>query len=72
MAGRKKHHVESAVKTYLAFQGEISCHMGVLLKGDRIIIPVTHRKEMLNFIHQGHFGIDRNKQRDRSSVSGPD
>ncbi|KAK3795955.1 hypothetical protein RRG08_042949 [Elysia crispata] len=40
-------------------RSELSISDGLLLKGDRIIIPATLQKEVLGRIHQGHFGITK-------------
>ena len=42
-----------------------------MLKRDRIIRPLFLRKEMMSVIHQGHFAIEKCKQRARSSVYWP-
>ena len=63
--------VDPFVKPFHAFQDEISFHNGVLLKGDRMIIPTSLRTDMLKLIHQGHFGIEKCKQRARFSMYWP-
>ena len=59
------------LRPFYAFQDEISFHAGILLKGERIIIPTSARADMLNLIHQGHFGIEKCKQRARFSMYWP-
>ena len=66
-----KHDIESYLKPYHAFQEEISYHMGILLKGVRIIVPLALRKDMLNLMHQGHFGMEKTKHRARISLYWP-
>ena len=45
--------------------------MGLLMKGNRIIVPSTLRKDIMKQIHQGHLGIENCKQRARCSVFWP-
>ena len=44
---------------------------GILLKGTRIIIPVSMRCEMLQRLHDGHMGIEKNKQMARDTIYWP-
>ena len=44
---------------------------GLILKGTRIIIPSECRDEVLEKLHEGHFGIDRTKLRARDSMYWP-
>ena len=62
---------DNTKKPYHAFREEISYHMGILLKGTRIIIPLALRRETLRLIHQGHLGMEKNKQCARMSVYWP-
>ena len=64
-------NIEPHVKPSRAFQEEISYHMGILFKGNRKIVPSTLPSEILKLIHQGHFGMDKSKQRSRSSLYWP-
>ena len=44
---------------------------GLVLRGTRIVIPTQCREELLNQLHEDHFGIDRTKPRARDSVFWP-
>ena len=41
---------------------------GILLKGDRCIIPTTMRREMLERIHEAHMGVEGCLRRARETV----
>ena len=60
-----KHDIAAAMRPYYSFREEISYHLGVLLKGDRIIMPPLLRKDTLRLLYQGHFGIEKSKQHAR-------
>ena len=42
-----KHDIAAALRRYYSFREEISYHIGVLLKGDHIIMPPLLRKDTL-------------------------
>ena len=44
---------------------------GLVLKGSCIVIPESCRDEILDQLHEGHFGIDRTKLHARDSVYWP-
>ena len=59
------------VKPYWDYRSDLSIYKGLLLCGDRIVIPKTMRKEMLRRIHEGHLGMDKCKWRARQSICWP-
>ena len=44
---------------------------GIILKGERVLVPPSMRKEMLERIHQGHMGIEKLKRRARDVLYWP-
>lgn len=48
--------------------GTISETQGIILKDQRILIPLVLRRKILDKLHQGHQGIEKTKQRARQSV----
>ncbi|KAJ8335412.1 hypothetical protein SKAU_G00387540 [Synaphobranchus kaupii] len=56
---------------YYPIRSELSVVNGLLLRRNRIIIPVSMRQEMLSWIHEGHLGIDKCKRRAREAVYWP-
>ena len=63
----------NAVKTYRIFEiTGMNCLLdGLVLKGTCIVIPESCRDEILDQLHEGHFGIDRTKLHARDSVYWP-
>ena len=53
------------------YRDELSVLDGLVLKGSHIVIPESCRDEILDQLHEGHFGIDRTKLRTRDSVYWP-
>ena len=55
---QKKSEVPLEVRPYMKCQDELSTQDGILFKGSRIILPSALRREMLQKIHEGHFGVE--------------
>lgn len=60
-----------AISEYWNHRGEISETDGILLKGEKIIVPRSLRAEMLSRIHTGHLGMEKSKQRARDVLFWP-
>ena len=50
---------------------ELSELNGIILRGERIVIPTSMQTEMLKRIHQGHMGIAKSKRRERDVLYWP-
>ena len=59
--------LSKAVKPYFPMQSELSVQQGLLMRGNRIVIPPPLRKELLEKIHDGHQGIDKCRGKARQS-----
>ena len=67
----EKKNVPLEVRPYFNCRDEISYSHGLLLKGEKIIVPSSLRKEMRTLIHQGHLGIEKCKTRARDTFYWP-
>ena len=56
---------------YWNYRDELSILDRLVLKGTRVIIPTQCRKELLEKLHKGHFGVDRTKLRARDPIYWP-
>lgn len=55
--------IPSVVDRYISYRNELSFTDGVILRGDRIVIPQVLRKNMLKNIHSSHLGITGTRRR---------
>ena len=63
--------VQTNVAQYRNIRDELSYAQGVLLKGDRMIIPRSMRQEIKTAIHTGHLGMEKCINRAKLCVYWP-
>ncbi|CAC5382924.1 unnamed protein product [Mytilus coruscus] len=66
-----KNEVTKEVFEYWNFRDELSNVNGIILKGEKIIIPASMRENMLNKLHEGHLGIEKTRKLARDSIFWP-
>lgn len=66
-----KKQLPENVKDYWSFRDELSIQDGLILKSERIVIPATMQKLILERLHLGHSGRERTKEKARNSVYWP-
>ena len=66
-----KSEIDQSVKAYWDIQGELTVGDGLLMHGQRIVVPKTLQTETLRKLHEGHQGIIRCQLRARISVWWP-
>ena len=59
------------VKPYFTFLEEMAIVDGIILKGERVVIPESMRREMLGIIHESHLGMVKCKQLARDVLYWP-
>ena len=64
----KRDECPQILRSYWNYRDELSVLDGLILKGTIIIIPSECRDDVLEKLHEGHFGIERTKLRARDSV----
>ena len=65
-------HIENDnVSDFKRFSESLSVVHDCLTHGNRVVIPTTMRRKVLDILHHGHFGMQRMKQLARSSVYWP-
>ena len=65
---KNKNDINPTSMPYFSIRDEISVANGLVLKGERIIVPLSMRKEMKQIIHSGHQGIEKCKARAREAL----
>ena len=50
--------VQDAVQPYFNFRDELIVQDGVFSRGEKIVIPLRMRQDMLNKIHKSHIGVE--------------
>ena len=58
-------------KPYWNYRDELSIEKGIILRGERIVIPESMHKEMLKRIHNSHLGIGKCQRRAKDLVFWP-
>ena len=66
-----KQEVWLGAHEFFGVKGELSVCDGLLLRGDRIVIPYSMRREILDRIHDGHLGITKCRERANQAVWWP-
>ncbi|XP_049335604.1 uncharacterized protein LOC125802248 [Astyanax mexicanus] len=67
----EKHAVHKDLKHFWQVRAELTVVDNLLLKSDRLLIPVQLQKDILERIHEGHQGISKCRARAHHSVCWP-
>ena len=67
----KQKQVPVPLRKYWAYRDELSIENGLVLKGERVIIPESQRDDILEKIHQAHQGVAKCQLRAKSCVFWP-
>ena len=63
--------VPPAIRSYWSVRDELSVEDGLILKGQRLLIPEPLQEDILEQLHYGHQGVEKTRLRARDSVFWP-
>lgn len=66
-----KNEVSHALRPYWHYRDELHVEEGLLLRGDKIVIPPAKRAEVLRLLHAAHGGEEKMKMRAREVMFWP-
>ena len=67
----KKDDVEQSLRPFFNFRDELTVQHGVIYRGERVVVPLKLRKDMIQRIHSSHIGIEGCLRRARVSLYWP-
>lgn len=67
----KQKQVPVHLREYWGYRDELSVQNGLILKGERVIIPESQRSDVIERIHQAHQGFEKCRLRAKSCVFWP-
>lgn len=63
--------IPTALIPFWPHKDELGYHNGIIVKGDRVVVPSTLQREVLTNIHKGHLGIKKCRLKARRCVFWP-
>jgi hypothetical protein len=74
MNGWSSHYrnVPPSIKEYFAHRDDLTVENGVILKGQKILVPKSLRSEYISQAHKGHIGVEATKRRARDIMFWPE
>lgn len=60
--------IPEAIRSFWSFRDELSVEDGIILKGDRVVIPQSLQQETMRQLHAAHQGVEKTRLRARASV----
>jgi hypothetical protein len=64
-------HVHAALNEYKNVQAELSVSDGLLIYQNRVVVPASQRKQVLEKLHESHQGITKSRELAKQSVWWP-
>lgn len=65
---QNKTDIQTDIQHYHSFPDELSFQDGIVFRGERAVIPDTHRADIMQRVHSSYLGVERCPRRARESV----
>ena len=59
------------INEFWNYRDELSVNENIIMKGEKLVVPITLREEMINQVHAGHMGMEKCKRRARDILFWP-
>ena len=66
-----KHQVPAIAKPFWNVRNELHSAEGIILKDQKIVIPLNMQPYLLDLLHKSHLGVEKTKARARSTIYWP-
>ncbi|KAL0963939.1 hypothetical protein UPYG_G00315580 [Umbra pygmaea] len=67
----RERSIHPSIRPFFPYRDELVVDDGIVIKGQRTVIPHSLHREYINIIHRGHPGLESTKRRARSTVFWP-
>ena len=67
----QKNDVPLEIRTYFPYRDELTVQDGVVIRGERLVVPKSLRAKMTEKCHAGHLGINASLRRARDALFWP-
>ena len=71
MGGHQTKNLDYKFQPYRRVSDDLCYHRGFLMKGNRLVIPTSLQRDILERIHKGHQSIVKCRERAKTSVRWP-
>ena len=66
-----KHELDTDVAVYFNYRDELTMENGIILRGERIVIPKALQRDMKEKVHSGHIDVNASLRRARTYIFWP-
>ena len=56
-------HCQPEIIDFWNYREELAVFYGLIMKGEKIVIPRSMRSSLLELVHEGHLGVEKNPKK---------